>query len=121
MLQVPDPLFYFITENNVIEALNDDTDYDNGISGDDLLLNADFDPDSYTGDGPLLGTLTAGLGFDGSIQNPNCVEKYEIELFEFNNCGIQDWDEATPITVDHDQDPATPDISRFDITIRSNA
>jgi len=115
-VQVPDPLFYFITENNVIEAMNDGTKYDNGIAGDDLLLNADSDPESYTGDGPTLGTLTAGLGFDGSILNPDCVQKYEIELFEFLDCGIEDWNQASPITVDHDQDPATPEISRFDIT-----
>lgn len=115
-VQVPDPLFYFITENNIIEGFSDGTKYDNGISGDDLLLNADNDVTTYTGDGPQLGTTSGGLGFDGNITNYDCVEKFEIELFEFPSCGIQDWNLANPITVDHDQDPSTPDISRFDIT-----
>lgn len=113
---LPDPLFYFSTENNTVEAFNDGTKYDNGIADDDLLINADSDPNSYTGNGPILGRLSLGLNFLEEISNFACWEKFTVEFFEFPQCDMVDWANATPMTYDHDNNPATPERSVIDVT-----
>jgi len=112
---IPDPLFYFST-GNFVESMNNDTKYDNGNQTDNLLINADNDPTQFTGNGPILGRVSLGLTFVEEIANSACLEKFTVEFFEFSQCDLPDWDNADPMSYDHDDDPETPEISEFDVT-----